>query len=958
MSDRYIVEANNINIINKHNCKKDVVGGKAYGLLMMPSSWTPTFFVISKNLYKQYVECEYITEKEQLIQTYMESINTCINNLHLENASLIIRSSGVVEGMNERGKFESFKCTCNNFKETLINLIENICKSCTVPDNEMPFVVQEYITGSITGHLSNEYRFSKEIRDWKFQSECNGEVSALTSLGVRNWRENINADNLSKYPLQANSLKKALRLLASYYTSKQLRRHIEFVYDEHRLYAVQADEDFDDGNAVDPTKYDITMTDSDSVYNFKILRYTTEEDEQKYNKIRNVAIYHSVDITTVPLYILDNLNVISSLSKDIFPQDLEDDLSLLLNRSIVIRSDITPYKKENAQLLQRSNELKNIEDVKTWLFENSKKILEKNGVFIFHNFVPAISAAFAYAKPNVRKVEIQALWGLPEGLYYNAHDRIIVDTKILDVNKLDTNKITSKDIVKKLEYKPTCILPQTTGEWMLNKIARPYNWRCSIQEDESIKQVAIESRKIAEKEQEALSIMWFIGIDETYYNTRNIPWHHEKCTIDTYTNDSYKRKYFIDEEIIIRNETDLDKLNNNTYIKCIRIQPDNDRALRDKKFIEKVGKTAKKNNIMILLEGAVLAHSFYQLNNTGANVVVANSFKEYSEELEFNKLVRDKIPQNIVAGGEKVQCAIADDNFYLYLLLNKLIEETYEAYDADDEELLYELVDIYQVCESILAFDTEHLWLIPRNNKNMYMEKEYVSFAFNHYLDSKEYQTFTKNGYFFSVALSRKKQFYEVEIKAWQEKNKTSVLCHTETVEKSLLTFLVDIASKMLNLKNITEVKNQARSIKEIIVSEILPQMQITISDFQDALNEKTNKNGAFDKKYVLLKTKFSGENIIDNDENLPLPILRGLPQKAERTIELLKTHDYSTLLLRKKIPMEYIDYFETFSNEKISVFFDRSCDMKLHFRHKNSTIYIDISQETVDKSEQLELEL
>ena len=263
MTDRYIVEANRIDTINKLNCQKDVVGEKAYGLLMMPSSWTPSFFIISKKLYKHYIECKERVKKEKLVETYMTYINMCINTLNLQDANLIIRSSAVAEGMNERGKFESLKCTCDSFKEILIRLIEEIHENCNVPGNEMPFIVQEYINGSITGHLSNEYRFSKEIRDWKFQSECNGEISALTSLGIRNWREKIDADDIAKHPLRANSLKEALRLLASYYTSKQLRRHIEFVYDEHRLYAVQADEDLDDENEFSGANYM-------SIYRYKI----------------------------------------------------------------------------------------------------------------------------------------------------------------------------------------------------------------------------------------------------------------------------------------------------------------------------------------------------------------------------------------------------------------------------------------------------------------------------------------------------------------------------------------------------------------------------------------------------------------------------------------------------------------------------------------------------------------
>ncbi len=947
MINRFIVEGNIINTITEEKCNKEIVGGKAFGLLTMPETWTPAFFVISKNLYKNFVECTEVAEREHCIGLYMPTILKCIKLLGLEHRDLIIRSSGVKEGMAERGKFESLRCNVSTIQENLVELILYISKNCVVPDNEMPFVVQEYIECSIIGHLSNEYRFSQNIRDWKFQYELNKELSDLKSLGVRNWRERIDADIIAQYPLEYTSMNKALRVLAAYYTNKKLRRHIEFIYDGKRLYAVQADDDIEDPNAIDPTKYDIAMNCADGKYEFKVLRYANESDGEKYNKIKNVFTYHSVGLVIVPLYILDDADIISSLSNDILPLNLEEDLRILLNRSIVIRSDITPYNQENAQLLKRSNELRNLEDVKNWLFENSKKILEKNGVFIFHNFIPSISAAFVYAKPNSRKVEIQSLWGLPEGLYYNAHDRIIVDTKKLEVDKLDVKLIKSKDIIKRLEYKPTCIFPEDTGEWKLNKIARPYNWKCSIQDDESIKQIAIDSRKIAEREKSPLSIMWFVEIDATYYHKKNIPWHHEVCTVDTYTNDSYKRKYFSDEEVVIKNEQDLEKLDKATYVKCIRIQPDNDQTLRDRFFIKKVGEIARKNDIMILLEGAVLAHSFYQLMNTGANVVVATKFEEYSEEIEFNKLVRDKIPYNIINGGEKVQCAVADSSLYLYLLLNKLIEETYEAYDAEDDELLSELVDIYEVCDSIINLKTDNILLIPRksvikkqgSNRNK-------KFSYKHYLENKECQTFLEEGFFFMVALTRKRQFFEVEIRVWDEHDKPSTGSHVEIAEKSLLTFLVDHASEMLSIVDISEIKDLAALLQNKIMKEILPQLQVSLEEFTSTRDTKLKRNGGFEKRYVLLKTKFSGETGLKGNIDENLRLLHELPQKGERAIELLMNNNVSSLLLRKKIPMEYITFSECFEHEKIEKFFGDKRGIVLYFEHQGDKISIELSQE------------
>ena len=53
-----------------------------------------------------------------------------------------------------------------------------------------------------------------------------------------------------------------------------------------------------------------------------------------------------------------------------------------------------------------------------------------------HNYIPAFSSAFAYASPGDKLVRIEALWGLPEGLYYYSHDKHVVDTKYADAGKM------------------------------------------------------------------------------------------------------------------------------------------------------------------------------------------------------------------------------------------------------------------------------------------------------------------------------------------------------------------------------------------------------------------------------------------------------------------------------------------------------------------------------------------
>ncbi|MCL4367250.1 nucleoside triphosphate pyrophosphohydrolase [Patescibacteria group bacterium] len=71
-------------------------------------------------------------------------------------------------------------------------------------------------------------------------------------------------------------------------------------------------------------------------------------------------------------------------------------------------------------------------------------------------------------------------------------------------------------------------------------------------------------------------------------------------------------------------------------------------------------------------------------------------------ESEWNKLVRDKVPQWLEDNGAKVEIRILDDEEYLKLLLSKLGEEAQEVAQSDNAHLLEELGDLETVIETIL----------------------------------------------------------------------------------------------------------------------------------------------------------------------------------------------------------------------------------------------------------------
>lgn len=103
-----------------------------------------------------------------------------------------------------------------------------------------------------------------------------------------------------------------------------------------------------------------------------------------------------------------------------------------------------------------------------------------------------------------------------------------------------------------------------------------------------------------------------------------------------------------------------------------------------------------------MLEGGTLSHAYYQLTRTGAKVEVRYYF-EKRQAVEFNKLVRDKIPEKIEKNGEEAIMAELDKKLFSSLLKRKLVEEALEVLDSEnDENIVAELADILEVFDGIL----------------------------------------------------------------------------------------------------------------------------------------------------------------------------------------------------------------------------------------------------------------
>lgn len=704
------VNSTGIETIDPNEVSIERVGEKAFGLASLPPIWTLPFFVISDRLFDDYAATQ---DFDRLIRCWKSVVNDAALRCNImPDDPIIVRSNARFEGLAERGKLTSVAGTFQEWPKLVKQCFDDSMGKDHSDNFHMPVILQKQARSVLRGHISNERRVAEEIRDWK--GEFGEAIPRYFAISLRNWRKKIKVDGYLNSPLACPSnkvIRDVLSIPCAWATEQKIRVHFEWIYDGDYIYLVQADEETStDGinplNNVCRTPSEEACVDPKFPYCVHLLNANDANQYEEYSKIQNPLLYHRIGQRTAPLYILDDPAALEALSHGTITNDLERDLRVLTSRPLIIRTDIATHNKDERQLLPRTNGVRDVETAKEWLRENYAKLLEqskKNAIFIMHNYIPSFSSAFAYAGPGDKLVRIEALWGLPEGLYYYSHDKYLVDTKCSDIKEVKRENFKLQSF---RNYKKYFVFPVEDEKWEVQILASPYDWNLAISDKDWINEIAHVTRQIAEEEKKSVSVMWFVGVDRTTYGCNVFPWHHEPYEYNE-SQTTPRNKLSFEKTLAIHTFKDLEHLEKltltPTVIRNIQIQPTDATILRDRTIIDRIGKAAKALGANIILEGGILSHAYYQLVRTGAKVEARHAF-DRMQSLEFNKLVRDKIPEKIQHNGEEAVTAQLEKNILSQLLKRKLVEEALEVLDSEErEDLIVEIADVLEVLDGILA---------------------------------------------------------------------------------------------------------------------------------------------------------------------------------------------------------------------------------------------------------------
>lgn len=678
------------------------VGWKAYGLSSLPPEWVPPFFVIT-------APCLEGRCSEEMLEAWVAECATSIGIG--KKQKVFVRSSGTFETMRNRGRLISASCEQLDVGSTIRNLTTRLGN---VAGGQVHWIIQWYVSPKEKGHLSNERHLSREKRDWiaEFEPQAQDEATGYrTRIAIRRWRDGTNPTNIDLSCASKPEVTLRLRRVAMWADQFPHRTHFEWVWDGEAVRIVQADV-AEVIAGVNPRSFIPARIIPIEPTSLKVFHPVTKEDYEQYGKLRNAKVYGEFGYNMPAFYVLDEPKTVSSILSGHIPDNLESDLSELTKRPLIIRTDGANIPTDKREMLPRSEELRSCAEARNWLLVHFKSQIEQSQLqgsslcLIAHHFVPAIASAWARAEPGKRMVRIEALWGIPEGLYWYSHDTFEVDTQTLSIDPEQLVESLSYRYWDRLRYKGTFIAPDESGKWVPYQTRRPYDWKASIGKPHWLFEIARTTRLIAEYEKHAVSVMWFIDTHSQATDHRVLPWFHSKSELGGHPKAAPRHKRKSGSDFSIKTVEDWQQLHTHLrsgiHIERVIVEPVDPNLIRNPQFAQELAGLAASEKFVVQLSGGILSHAYYILRRSGAQVECLDLFGTDEDVVEYNKVVRDKIPRIIERGGERVETVQLAGDALVTALRQKLVEESFEALDAKSgDEIISELADVEEVIRAL-----------------------------------------------------------------------------------------------------------------------------------------------------------------------------------------------------------------------------------------------------------------
>ncbi len=602
-------------IAKKENASQ-YLGGKVTGLCDLPSYLVPKYFVIAPAIPSVRGLQQYDNENNyNIFQKFLKK-------LQLQKSKIYIRSSAKNEFITERGKFRSefTNPSLTQLYSTLQDLLCNPVESHSVQkenhNNQLAYLIQQYIDWHAKGHLSNERRISKDAKQWRIEYQFHQKFKKndqaqwiTTTQGGTNYID-------PTCPNQSR-LVSALTTIAAFHFDKPGQRyHFEWVWDSKRIWIVQKDTELYSVSGRKPSVVSTEMSTKpiNKTKVFCLYRF----NNKTCPKLDALNTFHKCNLPSVTYYYLNNNECLRELCSGKCPPPLQDDLKLLIKQPLVIRTDV----QEKASglppiLLPRSNLLRTYQDAINFLTEASRQLASagtrlENINFIAHHYIPAVSSALAFATPCSQKVLVHASWGMPDGLFYQGYDSYVAQV----------NERQPRIIEKNIKHKGEYINIGESGQWTQFKVAPPWDWKPSIREKDAL-DISQYTHKVASYLNKPVTVMFLVDLPKHEQLGNVLPWFYS--IMDDWGNSlkPSRDQHYNRTLIKISKTSDLQKIQNlsNTYVNnCAILLKPNENLLRSITFLNDFSEIVKENALEVFIEGSYLSHVYYILKRNSVTV--------------------------------------------------------------------------------------------------------------------------------------------------------------------------------------------------------------------------------------------------------------------------------------------------------------------------------------------------
>ena len=657
------------------------IGGKAAGLFRLPDDWTPPFFVVGK-------ESDYHDALESLL-----IIAECSSD------QIIVRSNARSENDSAaRGSYTSTRVAPDH--EAVREAVEQVLAQPTRPEDEMFAIVQLAIKGLAEGHLSNERHVAERRTQWIVDEEGLRSIPEVQTLTARD-----NGTDALAASDRAGMLT-TLRHVAFRLSADEERVHCEWIWDGARTWVVQRDTAVErrGGHVHDylgarPASSPIAQQPKTT-----LIRRLTTEDTSSWSKLGRPTILQALGMPTAPVWHLDGEAFLADRQAQY--RSVMTDLEKLMERKpLVVRCDVRAGLGYHDLSLPTSDPVSTPAAAVDFMKGAASRAFESlpagDWAFLPAPLVNARASIMAQARPGGQRVRLHALWGFPDGVGLLGHDKWSCD-------------MTTGTAEERRSHKSSCWLPMGDAGWSFESVPAPFDWGHTIDRLEA-STAASWARRLADYLDREVQLMALTRIDGQRGPDAMLAWHYTDHIVPP----AQQHVAIAPSEgvRVITSPTDLQSVDLGQQ-RGILLRPELG-IHRDASFLAAVGKRAAEADVPIYFEGSILGHPYYLLRSSGATVVPVGRDEPGGVRIEYNKLVRDGVPDVIRSSGGSARVVKASREQAHGLLRHKLVEETFEVSGARDGQLIEELADLADVIASLMR----HAGIDPDAVERMREEK-------------------------------------------------------------------------------------------------------------------------------------------------------------------------------------------------------------------------------------------